>query len=189
MFSVRDINRAVRPLDWQRPCWCAPGGAGWRCRRVLIAEDVQPFNVGAVHRAIVSDILGNQGAQCVQREVVRLCFGWRRSCAEWMRPPAKWADMKVREARAAEPVQLLGPAAAEVMPKERSAVLVEYLPAEAGVSRPRMWSFTVGHPLALGFGVSWVLLIRCSPLHKVRALCPASEPVSVSHVGKLRHIG
>ena len=41
-----------------------------------------------------------------------------------------------------------------------------------------------GIPLALGFGVSWVLLARCSPLHKLRSLCQASEPVSVSHVGE-----
>ena len=64
-----------------------------------------------------------------------------------MRPSAKLAGMKVCDARAAEPVQLLGAAAAEVMPKERGAVLVEYLPADAArVPWPRMWSFTVGHP-------------------------------------------
>ena len=39
--------------------------------------------------------------------------------------------MKVLDAPAAEPVQLLGAAAAEVVPKERGAVLVEYLPADA----------------------------------------------------------
>ena len=77
------------------------------------------------------EILGNQGAQCVEREVVGLCFAWRRSCAEGMRLSAKWAGMKVRDAPAAETVQLLGAAAAEVMPKERGAVLVEYLPADA----------------------------------------------------------
>ena len=46
------------PRAWQRPGWCAPGGAGgWR-RRVLVAEDVQPLNVGAVPpRAIVPDVL------------------------------------------------------------------------------------------------------------------------------------
>ena len=151
MFVVRDVNRGVCPLDWQRPCWCAPGGAGWRCRRVLVAEDVPPLNVEAVPRAIVPDILGNQGAQCVELEVVGLCFAWRRSCAEWMRLLAEWADIKVRDARAAQRVQLHGSAAAKVMPKERSAILVEYLPADAAqVSRPRMWSTTFGHPLALG---------------------------------------
>ena len=120
---------------------------GWRCREVLVAADVQPLNVRAVPRAIVQDILGNQGAQCVEREVLVLCFAWRQSCAEWMRPSAKGADMKLRDARAAQPVQLLGSGAAQVMPKEQSAVLVEYLAADsARVSRPRMWSFTFGHP-------------------------------------------
>ena len=93
------------------------------------------------------DILGSQGAQCVEREVVGLCFARRRSCAEGVRPSAKWAGMKVCDAQAAEPVQLLGAAAAEVMPKERGVVLVEYLPADAArVPRPQMWSFTGGHP-------------------------------------------
>ena len=81
-FAV--VNRGVRPLDWQRPCWCAPGEAGWRCCRVLVGEDVQPLNVGAVPRAIVRDILLDQGAQCVEREVFGLCFARRPSCAEWM---------------------------------------------------------------------------------------------------------
>ena len=42
-------------------------------------------------------------------------------------------------------------------------------------------------PLALGFSVSWVLLARCTPLHRLRSLCQGSEPVSVSHVEELRH--
>ena len=64
-----------------------------------------------------------------------------------MRPSAKWADMKVRDAQAAEPVQLMGSAPAEVMPKERRAVLVEHLPADAArVFWSQMWSFTFGHP-------------------------------------------
>ena len=55
--------------------------------------------------------------------------------------------MQVRDARAAEPVQLLGAAAATVMPKERVVVLVEYFPADTPwVPRPRMWSFTGRHP-------------------------------------------
>ena len=91
MFVIGDVNRGVRPLDWQRPYWCAPGGAGWRCRQVLVGEDVQPLNVRAVPRAIVSNILLDQGAQCVEREVFGLCFARRRSCAEWMRSSAKWA--------------------------------------------------------------------------------------------------
>ena len=53
----------------------------------------------------------------------------------------------MRDAPAAEPQQLLGAAATEVMPKERGVVLVEYVPADASrVSRPRMWSLTDGHP-------------------------------------------
>ena len=55
--------------------------------------------------------------------------------------------MQVRDARAAEPVQLLGATAAKVMPKERVVVLVEYFPADTPwVPRPRMWSFTGRHP-------------------------------------------
>ena len=87
MFVVWEVNPLVRPLDWQRPCWCAPGGAGSRRRRVLVG----PLNVGAVLRAIVLDILLKQGAQCVEREVSGLCFARRRRCAEWMRSVAKWA--------------------------------------------------------------------------------------------------
>ena len=44
-----------------------------------------------------------------------------------------------------------------------------------------------GIPLALGFGVSWVLPVHCSPLHKLRSLFQASE--LVSHVEELRHTG
>ena len=55
--------------------------------------------------------------------------------------------MQVRHVRAAEPVQLLGAAAAKVMPKERGFVLVEYFPPDtAWVPRPGMWGFTGGHP-------------------------------------------
>ena len=46
-----------------------------------------------------------------------------------------------------------------------------------------------GIPLALGFVVSWVLLARCSPLHRLRSFCQASEAVSVSHEEELRHTG
>ena len=92
MFVVGDVNRGVRPLDWQRPGWCAPGGAGGWYRRVSVGEDVHPLNVGAVpHRAIVPDVLLDQGAQCVEREVFGLRFARRRSYAESMRSPAKWA--------------------------------------------------------------------------------------------------
>ena len=35
-----------------------------------------------------------------------------------------------------------------------------------------------GISLALGLGVSWVLPVNCSPLHKLRSLFQASEPVS-----------
>ena len=92
MFLVGDLNRGVRPLDWQRPGWCAPGGAGWWCRRVLVREDVHPVNVGAVPPcAIVPDVLLDQDAQFVDPEVFGLRFARRQSCAESMRSPAKWA--------------------------------------------------------------------------------------------------
>ena len=75
-----------------------------------------------------------------------MCFALRQSCAEWMRLSTKWADIKVRDARAAEPVELLGSAAAKVMPKERRAVLFEYLPADSPRgSRPRIGHFTFAH--------------------------------------------
>ena len=67
--------------------------ARWRRRRVLLAEDVQPLNVGAVPSVTRPDILGNQGAQCVEREVVGLGFARRQSCAEGVRPSANWAGM------------------------------------------------------------------------------------------------
>ena len=60
------------------------------------------------------------------------CVVWRRTCAERMHPSAELAGIKVCDAPAAEPVQLLGAAAAaEVIPKERGAVLAQYLPADA----------------------------------------------------------
>ena len=58
--------------------------AGWRCCWVLVAEDIQPLNVAAVPRVMRPDFLGNQGAQCVDREVVGLCFVRRGGCAEGM---------------------------------------------------------------------------------------------------------
>ena len=98
-------------------------------------------------RAIVQDALLDQSAQCVEYEVFGVRFARRLSCAEGMRSPAKWARPQVRDARAAEPVQLLGAAAAEVMPTELVAVFVIHLPADsARVSWPRMWSFTFRHP-------------------------------------------
>ena len=48
MFVVWIPDRGVFLPGLQRPRWCAPGRAGWRCRRVLLAEDIQPRNVGAV---------------------------------------------------------------------------------------------------------------------------------------------
>ena len=94
------------------------------------------------------DILGNQGAQRLEREVVGLGFAWRQSCAEGVRPLAKWAGMQVGEARAAEPVQRFGPAEAEVIPKERAVVVVDSSPADIArvPGSPRMWGFTGGHP-------------------------------------------
>ena len=50
-------------------------GAGGKCRWVLVGEDVHPLNVGAAPpRAIVPDVLLDQGAQCVEREVFGLRF-------------------------------------------------------------------------------------------------------------------
>ena len=88
--------------------------------------------------------LKSLGVEC---EVFVLHFARRRSCAESMRSPADWARPQVRNARAAEPVQLLSAAAAKVMPTKRVAVFVVHLHADsAWVSRPRMWSYTFGHP-------------------------------------------
>ena len=177
MFVV--VDRGVCPLVWQCPRWCVPGGARCWCCRVLVAEDVQPFNVGAVPRVMRPDILGNQGAQCAEREVVGLCFPRRWSCAEGARRSAKWAGIKVHDA--AEPVQLLGAAAAEVMPKERGVLLVEYLPADAArVPRLRMLSFAGRHPEERYS--SWgdrVTVRECARFFAVRcgAWCNGSFPV------------
>ena len=171
MFVVWNPDRGVCLLVWQRPGWCAPGGARWRCCRVLLAEDVQTLNVGAVPSVTRPDIPGTQGAQSVGRAVVGLGFARRRSCAEGVRPSAKRAGRQVHDARAAEPVQLLGAAAAEVMPKERGVVVVDYFPADvAWVLRPlRMWGFTGHHPQERYR--SWdnrVTLRECAPLRAVR---------------------
>ena len=117
------------------------GGARCRCRQVFLAGEVQQLNIGAL-------ILGHKGAQCVEREVVGFGFSRRRSCAEELQPSAKWAGMQLRDARAAKPVQLLGAAAAKVMPKEQGIVIVDFFPADAAlVPRPlRIWGFTGRHP-------------------------------------------
>ena len=187
MFVVGDVNRGVCPRVWQRPGWCAPGGAGGWCRRFLVGEAVQPLDVGAVlPRGVLPDVLPDQSAQCLDREVFVLRFARRQSCAEPMRLPAEWARLQVRDARAAEPVQLLSDAAAEVIPTKRVAVFVVHLHAEpAWVPRPRMWSFTFEHPLALGVGVCWILFARCIAPHKWRSL----SSVCISHVEELRRIG
>ena len=126
ILVVCNPDRGVCLLVRQRPRWCAPGGARWRSRRVLLAEDVQPLNVGAVPSVTRPDILGNQGAQCLERDVVGLGFARRRSCAEGVWPSAKWASMQLCDARAAEALQLLGAAAAKVMPKKPGVVVVDY---------------------------------------------------------------
>ena len=123
----------------------------WRCRRVILAEDVQPCNVGTVPSIGVGgcpDILRNQGAQHVEREVVGLGFARRQSCAEGLRPSAKWAGMQVCDAWPAEPVQQFRAAVAKVMPEELGVVVVDCLAADvARVPRsPRMGGFTGGHP-------------------------------------------
>ena len=80
---------------------------------------------------------------------IRVCSVWSGRSLVWVlrgsgavqkgvRPSAKWAGMLVRDARAEEPVQLLGAAAAGVMPKERGVVVVECFPADAArVPGPR----------------------------------------------------
>ena len=148
--TVRQITsggcnvRTVEPRSWgPRATLAAP-----RLVRARGGGDVQPRNVGVVRPVRSPEILGNQGAQCVEREVVGLGFARRRSCAEGLRPSAKGAGMQVCVALAAEPVQLLGTAAAEVMPKERGVIVVDYYSADvAWVPRSlRMWGFTSGHP-------------------------------------------
>ena len=123
------------------------GGAGGCCRQVLVSEDVQPLNVGAVlPRAVVPDVLPDQSAQRLECEVFVLRFARRQSRAESMQSPAEWARPQVRDARAAEPVQLSSAAAAEIMSTKRVAVFVVHLHADpAWVPQPQMWSFTIGH--------------------------------------------
>ena len=155
--------------------------ARWPCCRVLLAEAVQPLTVGAVPCVTRPDILGNQGAQCVEHEVIASGFAWQQSCAEEVRPSAKWAGMQLRDTRAAEPVQLLGAAAAEVMLKDRGVVVVDYFPADASrVPRPlRMWGFTGGHPEE-GYmsGDNRVTLRECARFLAVRCggSCDGSFP-------------
>ena len=58
------------------------GGRGGWCRRVLVGEDVQPLNFGAVLScAIVSAVLMDHSAQCVESEVFVLRLARRQSCA------------------------------------------------------------------------------------------------------------
>ena len=58
------------------------------------------------------------------------CVSRQQSRAEWMRSPAEWARPQVRDARAAEPVQLLSAAAARLMSTKRVAVFVVHLHAD-----------------------------------------------------------
>ena len=124
------------------------GGRGGGCRWVLVGEDVQPLDVGAaLPRAVVPDVLPDQSLQRLECEVFVLRFARRRSRAESVRSPAEWARPQVRDAQAAEPVQLLRAAAAEVMPAKRVAVVVVHLHAgPAWVARPWMRCLTFGHP-------------------------------------------
>ena len=148
VLVVGDVNLGVRVRVWQRPGWCAPGGVVGGCRWILVGEDVQPLDVGAVlPRAVVPDILPDQIPQRLECEVFVLRFARRQSRAESVRSPAEWARPQVRDARAAEPVQLLRAAAAEVMPAKRVAVVAVHLHADpAWVPRPWMRCFTFGHP-------------------------------------------
>ena len=124
------------------------GGRGGACRWVLVGEDVQPLDVGAVlPRAVIPDVLLDQSPQRLECEVFVLRFARRRSRAESVRSPAEWARPQVRDARAAEPVQLLRAAAAEVMSAKGVAVVVVNLHADpAWVFWPWMRCFTFGHP-------------------------------------------
>ena len=124
------------------------GGRGGGCRWVLVGEDVQPLDVGAVlPRAVVPDVLPDQSPQRLECEVFVLRFARRQRCAESVRSPAEWARPQVRDARAAEPVQLLRAAAAEVMPAKGVAVVFVHLHADpAWVPRPWMRCFTFWHP-------------------------------------------
>ena len=148
VLVVRDVNRGVRVRVWQRPGRCAPGGAGGGGVAGSSREDVQPFGVGAVlPRAVVPDVLPDQSPQRLECEVFVLRFARRQSRAESVRSPAEWAQPQVRHARAADPVQLLRAAAAEVMPAKGVAVVVVHLHADpAWVPRPWMRCFNFGHP-------------------------------------------
>ena len=123
-------------------------GGGGGCRWVLVAEDVQQLNVGAaLPRAVVPDVLPDQSPQRLECEVFVFRFARRRSRAVSVRSPAEWARAQVRDARAAEPVQLLCAAAAEVMPAKGVAVVVVHRHADpAWVPRPWMQCFTFRHP-------------------------------------------
>ena len=151
MFVVWNPDRGFFLPVWQPPRWCAPGGARRRCRRVLLAEDIQPCIVGAIPSVGVGGswhVLGNQPAQPVEREVVGVGFSQWRGCAEGLRPSAKWAGMQPGDALAAELVHPFGAAAAEVMPKERGVEVFDFFPADvARIPRfPPMWAFTSRHP-------------------------------------------
>ena len=96
MFVVWNPGRGVFLPVWQRPRWCVPGGAGGRCRGVLLAEDIQQRNLGAVPSVGVrgcQDVLGNQPAQGVEPGVVRFGSERRQGCAEKLRPSATWTGM------------------------------------------------------------------------------------------------
>ena len=69
MFVVWNPDRGVCLPVPQRPRWCGPGGARWRCRQVLLAEDIKPLSVAAVPSVTRPYILDTQAAQCVEREV------------------------------------------------------------------------------------------------------------------------
>ena len=129
----------------------APGGAGRRCRQVLLAEDIQPRTVGAVPSVSIGgcqDVLGNQPAQRVECEVV----GWvsrgggavQRGCARLQSGQAcSWAMhwLKNRCIVSALPQP-------EVMPKARGVVVPDSFLADVAQVpwSLRMWGFTGGRP-------------------------------------------
>ena len=142
VFVVGNLNCGVRLRVWQRPGWCAPGGAGQG--GVAGSSSVRTSNHSTSGLSSLSPWF-QTFCRIRVRSVLR--FARRQSRAESVRSPAEWARPQVRDARAAEPVQLLRAAAAEVMPAKGVAFVVVHLHADpAWVPQPWMWGFTFGHP-------------------------------------------
>ena len=66
------------------------GGRGGGCRWVLVGEDVQPLDVGAVlPRAVVPDVLPDQSPQRLECEVFVLHFARRRTLSKQTDNPSQ----------------------------------------------------------------------------------------------------